>query len=267
MGIVLTLFAVVNARITDYSHSNYIPVMDGEVMVWEQRSYLRHSSNLTEFAAMLDETDRLTTLFPQSHMRKLLDVDIDHARNLLSALKIRHRIARGIDFLGTVLKVVAGTPDAADFERIRMTESQLIESNNRQVVINTITQKRINGLTETVNKLLKERKGDVTDTPHLYESLLARNRILISEIQNLMLSITLARSNIINPSIFDHDDLKSILSEHPTEVPIVNLMEVSNIKIFPSDNIVRILIDYPQIKFICKKVTMFPWHTKTSCSS
>lgn len=114
MGIVLTLFAVVNARITDYSHSNYIPVMDGEVMVWEQRSYLRHSSNLTEFAAMLDETDRLTTLFPQSHMRKLLDVDIDHARNLLSALKIHHRIARGIDFLGTVLKVVAGTPDAAD---------------------------------------------------------------------------------------------------------------------------------------------------------
>lgn len=98
MGIVLTLFAVVNARITDYSHSNYIPVMDGEVMVWEQRSYLRHSSNLTEFAAMLDETDRLTTLFPQSHMRKLLDVDIDHARNLLSALMIHHRIARGIAF-------------------------------------------------------------------------------------------------------------------------------------------------------------------------
>lgn len=50
-----------------------------------------------------------------------------------------------------------------------MTESQLIESNNRQVVINTITQKRINGLTETVNKLLKERKWDVTDTHYWRE--------------------------------------------------------------------------------------------------
>lgn len=69
--------------------------------------------------------------------------------------------------------------------------------------------------------------------------------MLISEIHNLMLSITLAKSNIIDPSIFDHDDLKSILIEHPTEVPVVNLMEVSNIKIFQSDNIVRILIDCP----------------------
>lgn len=101
---------------------------------------------------MLDETDRLTNLFPQSHLRKLLEIDIEHARNSLSALKVHYRIARAIYFLGTALKVVAGTPDAAVLERIRITESQLIESNNRQVVINTIAQKRINELTETVNK-------------------------------------------------------------------------------------------------------------------
>jgi len=59
-------------------------------------------------------------------MRKLLEVDIDHVQNLLSALMIHHRIARSLEFLGTALKVVTGTHDASDLERIKITESQLI---------------------------------------------------------------------------------------------------------------------------------------------
>jgi len=191
-------------------------------------------------------------------MRKLLEIDIEHIQSLLSALRIHHRIARSLDFLGTALKVVAGTPDASDLERIKITESQLIASNNRQIQINTETQKQINLLTDTVNKILKEKKGDLVDTAHLYETLLARNRMLITEIQNLMLTITLAKSNIINPTIFDHNDLKSVFTEQLTDLPIVSLMEVSNIKIFQSDSIIHILIEYPKVKVICKKVLIYP---------
>ena len=71
--------------------------------------------------------------------------------------------------------------------------------------------------------------------------------MLINEIQNLMLTITLAKANIINPTIFDHDDLKSVLIEHPTEIPIVSLMEASSIKILQSENIVHVIIEYPRI--------------------
>jgi len=70
-------------------------------------------------------------------MRKLLEVDTDHIRSLLSVLKIHHRMARSLDILGTALKVVAGTPDASDLEMLKMSESRLIESINRQVIINT----------------------------------------------------------------------------------------------------------------------------------
>jgi len=96
------------------------------------------------------------------------------------------------------------------------------------------------------------------DSPHLYETLLARNRMLITEIQNIMLTITLAKSNVINPTIFDHDDLKSIFTEQLTEVPIVSLMGVSNIKIFQSNSIIHILVEYPKVKSICKKVLIYP---------
>lgn len=50
--------------------------------------------------------------------------------------------------------------------------------------------------------------------------------MLITEIQYLMLPITLAKANIVNPTIFDHDNLKL-----PTEVPIVKLIETSIIKV------------------------------------
>ena len=114
---------------------HYIPVVDGDVLVFEQRDCLRHASNLSEFISMVDETGKLVDSFPQLHMRRLLDVDTDHLITLLSVLKVHHRIARSLDFLWTALKVVAGTPDATDFLKIRMTEAQLVESNSRQITI------------------------------------------------------------------------------------------------------------------------------------
>lgn len=73
-----------------------------------------------------------------------------------------------LHFLGTE-KIVAGTPDAADFKTIKTTETQLIDSNNRQVLINTDTE---------------TKKGEVLNTPHLFETLMTRIRMLITEIQN-----------------------------------------------------------------------------------
>jgi len=68
-GTILLMLTTVTARITDYSHSNYIPVTDGDVLVWRDYDFLHHTTNLTEFTRMADETERLTEMFPQSHMR------------------------------------------------------------------------------------------------------------------------------------------------------------------------------------------------------
>jgi len=120
---------------------------------------------LTEFSTLIDETARLSALFPQSHMRKLLDVDTVHIRSILSVLKVHHRIARSLDFLGTVLKVVAGTLEGADLEMLKVSESRLIKSNNRQVVINTETQRQIKPMLST--KSLKQKRRTWMK-PHIY---------------------------------------------------------------------------------------------------
>lgn len=124
-----------------------------------------------------------------------------------------------------------------------------MESNSRQITINSETQKQINKLTDTINKVINARKNDVVDTPHLYEALLARNRMLFTEIQNLILTITLAKSNIVNLTILDHGDLKSFVEQ---DTPIVSLIEPCKIRVLQSAHIIHILIAYTSVKFRCK---------------
>lgn len=79
-----------------------------------------------------------------------------------------------------------------------------------------------------------------------------------------MLTITLAKNNMINPVIFNHNDLKSIFDEQLTEVPIVSLMDVSKINIFQYNIFIHVIVQYPKVKIICKKVLLFPvahYHT------
>lgn len=122
-------------------------------------------------------------------------------------------MARSLDFLGSALMVVAGIPDAPDCERIRWSKPTLIDANNRQITNSNKTQEQINKHTETVNEIIKAKKNELIDTPHLYEILLGRNIILTNQISNLILPITLSKADIINPIIFDHDDLRFILNE------------------------------------------------------
>jgi len=80
---------------------------------------------------VIEETSSMYEMFSQSHMRRLL------LRDTLDSLRVHHRIVRSLDFLGSMLKVVAGTPDAGDLKRVRFTEWQLTRSNNRQIKSNT----------------------------------------------------------------------------------------------------------------------------------
>ena len=85
-------------KIIDYSHSNYIPIFDGDIIIWEDYGYLRHMVNLTMYDGMIKETEELSDIFPQSHMKKILIADINHIKTLLSTLRTHHRQARSLNF-------------------------------------------------------------------------------------------------------------------------------------------------------------------------
>lgn len=88
-------------------------------------------------------------------MVKILESDVTRIRAILASFDIHHRHFRSINILGTALKFVAGTPDFDDFENIKFKQEKLIESENRQVLVNTKTQAQINRLTDTANVIIK----------------------------------------------------------------------------------------------------------------
>jgi len=227
-------------------------------LVWEEFALVKHSANLSEYRRVVEETDGMTNMFPQSHMQKLLSVDVAHLRDLLDSLSIHHRVARSLYFLGTALKVVAETPDAEDFEKIKFNEFQLINANNRQVNINDKVHDQINRISTTVYRLLRSAKESQIDTGYLFEMLLTRNRMIAMELQNVMLAVALAKVNIVRTSILDHADLESVWMEEPTETAIKDVLSVASVKILQSVKILHFIIKFPKIKSAFNKITIFP---------
>jgi len=103
--------------------------------------------------------------------------------------------------LGSALKVIAGTPDFEDWKQIKFRQLQLIQAENNQIDINSKIQTQFNLLFQQVNSISMSHK---IDFDHLYETVLAKNRAVITELENLMASITLAKITLLSPVILDN---------------------------------------------------------------
>lgn len=257
--VIAILVSASTGRIIDYSKAKYIPVVEGELVIWENFGHIKHVTNLTLYEFLRDETINATEHFPQTHMKKLLEADINQMSRLIQTVNTHHRQTRSLNALGTILKYITGTPDHDDFDRLTNTAEQLIDSEDRQFTINTEIQKEINSLTVTINKILKATKQREIDTGHLYDVLMARNRAIITELDNLITSITFAKVGILSPILLDGNEVNSIIgNEHFTNLTVADVIAVARIKILQYNNIIYFLIRYPIPKFRCKKVTIFP---------
>ena len=77
-------------------------------------------------------------------MRKLLLSDVDEMEKILNSLWVHYRHACSLNIIGTVLKVIGGTPDYDDFNEVHSKQGELITANNRQIMINTEKKEQIN---------------------------------------------------------------------------------------------------------------------------
>ena len=106
---------------------------------------------------------------------------------------------------------------------------------------------------------MSESDKNRLNTEHLYETLLARNRMTVINLQNLILSISLAKSNIIDLSILDSDEVDSVVKgDDSTGTSVSEVMVVSSIKILQNNEILSFIIKFPRPKQSCKKISLFP---------
>lgn len=186
---------------------------------------------------------------------------------LLQTFKTNRRHARSIDFIGSALKFIAGTPDHSDFELLLTKEDMIIQNNNKQTNINSALQNKINELTQRINVLqdkLKTSNAIGKDDLILLELLTARNGDIIFFLNQLSLSITLAKANIVNPVILDNVEINHILENEMVPLSLNNILKASNISIFQNDNNLLYVIKIPLISNFCKYSKIHPVIRKKS---
>lgn len=93
---------------------------------------------------ILEETNGLLKNFSD---RREIDFVTDQMRQiqrLLRKLSVHGRHARSLDFIGSTLKFIAGTPDRADFELLTTEDNMIIRDINKPTIIYSALQDKIN---------------------------------------------------------------------------------------------------------------------------
>lgn len=87
-------------------------------------------------------------------------------------------------------------------------------------------------------------KTDNADSEHLFESILAKNRIIITNLEDLILSVTLAKINLISPLILDSVNIHELANEHLTNTSLADILRVSSVQAFQNNDLLYFLIKY-----------------------
>lgn len=95
----------------------------------------------------------LTKFSDSSIYRDILKQPHTEISHILKTLQIPARHSRSINFLGSALKYVAGTPDRDDYDILLTKQKFLIENNNKQNTINSALQNKIIEIANTINQL------------------------------------------------------------------------------------------------------------------
>lgn len=251
-----------SAKILDYSSAQVIPIIQGNVAVYNDYVYLIHTTNISDFRDMLQQSVDLIPKFTDFSMyRDMLKQQHDEIAHILRTLQIPRRHVRSIDFLGSALKFVAGTPDHDDYKLLLTKQNFLIENNNRQNNINSVLQNRINEITDQINVLKKSLSGNLIskdDKTPLFEYLANRNNLIINYLNNIALSIVLAKSNLINPLILDEIDIDKLVEIEDLQVSISNLLLATKIKVLQNINVIHYILKIPKISKFCIFLNLYP---------
>lgn len=248
--ILLTLLTTATfafADIKDYTREHYVLIKNEDALVYKEYGDILHVTNLTYYRELLIEEK---TFFGQEKSKhsytqsEFLDIDmeIQLVETLLIQLDNR-RIRRGINELGTVWKWITGTPDHDDFTYITNKINDLITNNNKQFATNSELFETVKRLSTAVNTL----------TGHAYEKIVRRHRlrVVITDLQNTIQTIVLAKASILNPTILHYSEIQDILQHEYKNIHTTDLLDASTFKIVQKDFLIFIYIKYPLIHDKC----------------
>lgn len=257
----LSVTTSVSAKVINYSDAYFVSMSNGQAATYENYTLMIHRTNLTDYECIIKENNNLVQQFTDHRVTEIIRDQNKQIHRLLQTLRVNRRHAPSLDFIGSALKFIAGTPDHADFDLLLTKEDMLVQNSNRQTNINSALQDKINELTERINELQRTYNmpnviGE--DELILLELIAARNGDVIFFLNQLALAITLAKANIVNPIILDNVEITHMLENEMVPLSVDNILKSSNISVFQNDNIILYTIKVPLINKFCKYLRVYP---------
>lgn len=223
-------------EIIDYSNEPYALIPDEKVYLFSENGTLFHVFNITLIEDKFRYYEKMIYNHNKSDLQdKKLRIMAEKCREYINQLTV-HRSKRAMNFLGTIMKFVTGTPDHDDMEMVQRKLNDLIENNNKLAIINTKLQRNLEFIT-----------GNSVE--HHLELLF---EWLLSELTEIIHTINLAKMGILNTAVLNVEEINQIIkAEGKFDAPLMEILEGSTFKIIQAGSIYVLLLRYPKIESKC----------------
>lgn len=222
-------------------------------------------NNVYTFSKLARQIDRD---IPLSNL--ILQKSRELVNNLQQLKPMKPRRAKRWDTLGAAWKWIAGSPDAEDLRIINTTLDDLVLQNNQQTRVNNMLNNRIDGMMETVNRLIEQQS---TENKILLEEMDAITLLLYMDTTNKILEdledtilrtrIELANSKLL--SLKEILTIESLLNEQGirTQFP-EEALNYAKPKIATRGDLLLYILQIPKVKGNCEIIQIFPLTVQNS---
>lgn len=247
-------------KILDYSNSQIVTINNGLATLQTGSFKLIHIIEPDRYQQLVDDLHEIIQQnVNKSHiLYPFLSHELNNIESHLDRLK--PRVRKSLNFIGTAWKWIAGNPDHEDFQIISNKINNVLVNNNKQVIINKLSTEKINELTKITNEIVKNRNENTYD--NMIKKLKYNLDILKEEIINIQFAIHWAKVGIVNSLILTPHEInivKDVITKN--KIPFVNLeqtFEFAEVKIASNNNYIIYIITIPITDISCNKLLIKP---------
>lgn len=237
--IIFLLIKIVSCdKITNLNNKKYVLTETDLAFLFENSEYLYHVTNLTTILTPYEKIKRNMYNINESQEEMLLINRIETLKSQL--IPHSNRVKRSLNFLGSILKFITGTPDHDDLIEIKSGLNQLIKNNNQQ--------RKINSQFEKILKTL--------DPKSINENIILN--VVYQELVTITNTINFAKHGNFYSGTLNLNDVKEIIINEEIDIPIINILEYADIHICMYQNSIITIYKYPLITKKCKLYNITP---------
>lgn len=217
-------------EIIDLKDKHFVLTKVDNSFLYDKQNFLYHTFDLNQL-----HNQMLTITKPTIRDR----VAMKKAMKYFEQLGFKKIHKRSINILGSGIKWITGNPDHDDLVRLQESINHLIDNNN--------------AFTENHGKMMELLKN--VGSENINSQILS---MLVEELENVILTINMAKNKQINTLALNLKEIEAMIEVENSQLPIINILEYSDVHICKINNTIVLIIKYPVINRQCEHFKITP---------